>query len=86
MWFGSSWSTSSVRMTDRNFTLRGRAANTPSTARSDARRMFGGSEVSGCCHGLVGRRSDIDCGVDQAAAGRFGDRDDLVGGEVRMTS
>jgi hypothetical protein len=44
--------------------------------------MFGGPEVSGYCHGLVGRRSDITGGVDQAAAGRFGQRDDLVGRDL----
>jgi hypothetical protein len=82
MWFGSSWSTSSVRVMDRNFTLRCRSANPPRTVRSDARRRFGRPEVSGYCHGLVGRRSDIGGGVDQAAAGRFRDRDDLVGGEL----
>jgi hypothetical protein len=58
------------------------ARPTPSTVCSDAQRTFGGPEVRGCCHGLVGRRSDIGGGVDQAAAGRFGERDDLVGGEL----
>src|SRR5512133_1650254 len=82
MWFGSSWSTSSVRVMDRNLTLPGRSANPPSTVRSDGRRRFGGPEVSGCCHGLVGRRSDISGGVDQAAAGWFGQRNDLVGRDL----
>jgi hypothetical protein len=44
--------------------------------------MFGGPEVGGCCHGLVGRRCDIGGGVDQASAGWFGERDDLVGGKL----
>jgi hypothetical protein len=41
--------------------------------------MLGGVEVGACSHGLVGRGDDIGGGVDKAAAGRFGKRDDLVG-------
>jgi hypothetical protein len=82
MSFGSSWSTSSVRMTDRNLTFPGGSADTPSTVRSDARRRPGGLKVGGCSDGLVGRRSDIGGGVDQAAAGWFGERDDLVGRDL----
>jgi hypothetical protein len=44
--------------------------------------MFSGAKVSGRSHGLVGRRSDISGGVDEAAAGRFGERDDLVGRDL----
>jgi hypothetical protein len=82
MAFGSSWPTSSVRMMDRNLTLHGRAADTPSAVCSHSRRMFGGLKLGGCCHGLVGRSSDVGGGVDQAAAGWFGERDDLVGGDL----
>jgi hypothetical protein len=71
MWFGSSWATSSVRMTDRNLTFPGDSADTPCTVCPLPRRLFGGAEVSGCSHGLVGRCSDIGGGVDQAAAGWF---------------
>jgi hypothetical protein len=82
MSFGSSWSTSSVRMLDRNLTFPGGSADTPSTVCTRARRMFGGPKVGGCSHGLVGRRSDIGGCVDQAAAGWFGERDDLVGRDL----
>ena len=82
MWFGSSWSTSSVRMMDRNLTIRGRAADTPSTVCCRTRRLFGGLKVSGCSHGLVGRRSDFGGDIDKAAAGWFGERDDLVGRDL----
>jgi hypothetical protein len=82
MWFGSSWSTSSVRTTDRYLAFRGGSADAPSTVCSDTRGRLGGPEVSGCSDGLVGRRSDIGGGVDQAAAGWFGERDDLVGREL----
>ena len=58
--------------------VRGGSANTPATACSRPRRRFGGLEVSGCSHGLVGRGDDIGSGVDKAAAGWFGKRDDLV--------
>jgi hypothetical protein len=60
-WLGSSWSTSSVRMMDRNLTLRGGSAGTPSAVCSHPRSMFGALKRS---HGLVGRRSDIGGGVD----------------------
>ena len=79
MRLGSSWSTSSVRVTDRNLTFPGGSADTPSTVRSDAGRMFGGPKLGGCSHGLVGRRSDIGGDIDQAAAGWFGERDYLIG-------
>ena len=82
MWFGSSWSTSSVRMMDWNLAVLGGSADTPDMVCSLARRLFGGPEVGGCSHCLVGRRSDIGGGVDQAAAGWFGERDDLVGGKL----
>jgi hypothetical protein len=82
MWFGSSWSTSSVRLMDRNLAIRGGSANTPTTVCSRARRLFGGCKVSGCSHGLVGRRSDISGGVEEAAAGWFGERDELVGRDL----
>jgi hypothetical protein len=65
-------------MMDRNFAVRGGPADTPATVYSRARRRFGGLDVSGCSHGLVGRCSDFCGGVDQAAAGWFGERDDLV--------
>jgi hypothetical protein len=38
--------------------------------------------VGGCSHGVVGRRSDIGGGVDQAAAGWFGEWNDLVGRDL----
>jgi len=60
-------------MMDRNLTFRGDSANTPSTVRSHARRMFGGPEVSGCGYGLVGRRSDVGGCVDEAASRWFGE-------------
>jgi hypothetical protein len=44
--------------------------------------MFGGPKLGGYCHSLAGRQSDIGGGVDQAAAGWFGDRDDMVGGKL----
>ena len=69
-------------MMDRNLAIRGGSATTPSTVCSHTRRMFGGPEVSGCSHGLVGRLSDISGGVDKAAAGWFGERDDLVGRDL----
>ena len=67
---------------DRNLALRGGSASTPATVCSQARRRFGGLKVSGCSHGLVGRCSDMSGGVDQAAAGWFGERDDLVGRDL----
>jgi hypothetical protein len=68
-------------MMDRNLTFRGGSADTPSTVRSSA-RLFGGPEVSGRCHGLLSCRSHIGGGVDHAAAGWFGERDDLVGRDL----
>jgi hypothetical protein len=67
---------------DRYLTFRASSVDTPSTVCSLARRMFGGLKVRGCSDGLVGRRSDIGGGVDEAAAGWFGERDDLVGGDL----
>jgi hypothetical protein len=67
---------------DRNLAICGGSANTPSTVSTRARRMFGGPEVSGCSHGLAGRCSNVGGGVDKAAAGRFGERDDLVGRDL----
>ena len=67
---------------DWNLPLHGGSADTPDAVCCDARRPFGGPEVGGRGHGLVGRRSDIGGGVDQAAAGWFGERDDLVGREL----
>jgi hypothetical protein len=69
-------------MMDRNLALRGGSANTPSTVCFHPRRMLVGPKVSGCSHGLVGRGNDISGGVDQAAAGWFGERDDLVGRDL----
>jgi hypothetical protein len=66
----------------RNLTFRGGSASTPSTVSTGERRRFGGPKVSGCSHGLVGRRSDVSGGVDQAAAGWFGERDELVGRDL----
>jgi hypothetical protein len=82
MWLGSSSSTSSVPVMDRNLTFRDGSAHTPSTLCCRGRRLFGGAEVSGRSHCLVGRRSDIGGGVDKAAAGWFGERDDLVGRDL----
>ena len=56
----------------------GGSADRSRAVRSLARRMLGGVEVGGCSHGLVGRGDDIGGGVDKAAAGWFGKRDDLV--------
>ena len=67
---------------DRNLTLRGGAADTPSTGRSVTRRLFGGLKVGGCSHGLVGCCSNIGGDVDEAAAGWFGERDELVGRDL----
>ena len=36
----------------------------------------------GCTHGLVGRRSDVGGGVDQATSGWFGERDELIGRDL----
>jgi hypothetical protein len=69
-------------MMDRNLAICGGSASTPSTVRSLTGRMFGRPEVSGCSHGLVVRRSDISGGVDKAAAGWLGERDDLVGRDL----
>jgi hypothetical protein len=69
-------------MMDRNLAFRGGSATTPRTLCSHTRRTFGGPELSGCSHGLVGRLSDISGGVNKAAAGWFGERDDLVGGDL----
>jgi hypothetical protein len=60
-----------MRVMNRNFAFRGGSADAPSTVCIQAHAVFGGPEVSGCSHGLVGRRSDIGGGVDQAAAGWF---------------
>jgi hypothetical protein len=67
-------------MRDRNIAIRGGSANPPRTVRSDA--LFGGLKVGGCGHCLVGCRSDIGGGVDEAAAGGFGERDHLVGRDL----
>jgi hypothetical protein len=69
-------------MMDRNFAFRSGSADRSRAVRSLARRMSGELKVSGCSHGLVGRRCDISGGVDQAAAGWFGERDDLVGRDL----
>jgi hypothetical protein len=69
-------------MMDWDLAVRGGSANTPATVCSRARRRFGGLEVSGYSHGLVGRCSDFGSSVDQAAAGWFGERDDLVGRDL----
>jgi hypothetical protein len=69
-------------MIDWNLAFLGGSATTPSTVCTRARRMFGGPEVSGCSHGLVGRSGDIGGCVDKAAAGWFGERDDLVGRDL----
>jgi hypothetical protein len=69
-------------MMDRNLTFRGDSATTLSTVSTRARRMFGGPEVSCRSHGLVGHRNDVSGGVDKAAAGWFGERDDLVGRDL----
>jgi hypothetical protein len=64
---------------NRNLPFRCCSADAPSPVGSEARRLFCGPKVRGCSDGLVGRRSDVGGGVDQAAAGWFGERDDLVG-------
>jgi hypothetical protein len=69
-------------MTDRNLAIRGGSATTPSTVCCRARRLFDGREVSGCSHGVVRRRSDFGGDIDKAAAGWFGERDDLVGRDL----
>jgi hypothetical protein len=69
-------------MTDRNLPLGGGSANTPATFCCHARRRFSGAKVSGRSHGLVGRCSNFGGGIDQAAAGWFGERDDLVGRDL----
>jgi hypothetical protein len=51
-------------MMDRNLAIRGGSADMSRVVRSLARRTFGGFEVGGCSHGLVGRRSDISGGID----------------------
>jgi hypothetical protein len=69
-------------MTDRNLAFLGDSATTPSTVCCRAPRLFDGREVSACSHGVVRRRSDFGGDIDEAAAGWFGERDDLVGRDL----
>ena len=69
-------------MANWNLAFGGGSADTPGTICCDARRLFGGLKVGSCCHGPVGRLSDIGGGVDQAATGWFGEWDDLVGRDL----
>ena len=80
--FGEQTHSRAVGMIGWNLAFLGGSATTPSTVCTRARRMFGGPEVSGCSHGLVGRSGDIGGCVDKAAAGWFGERDDLVGRDL----
>ena len=64
-------------MIDRNLAIQSGSADGSRAVRSLARRMLDGVEVGACSHGLVGRGDDIGGGVDKAAAGWFGNRDEL---------